>query len=196
MEKHDLCAIFPEISSDDFESLKESIAENGLRHPVVLYEDQILDGYHRHRACLEVGVEPSYETFGGSYEDAIKLVVDENIRRRHLTPSQLAMAAAKLVTTGHEPGRPEKGENLPFSADRAGKQFGISDKSVKHARTVQEHGGEELNAAVVAGDVSVDDAYKVARQVKEGKANTGQVEVSCEGRKVWSSEEGVCRRKE
>ena len=40
--------------------------------------------------------------------------------------------------------------------------FGVSERSVKAARTVQEHGGEALNAAVVAGDVSVDDAYKVA----------------------------------
>jgi len=44
-----------------------------------------------------VDIEPRTEEFFGSFEDARKFVVDFNERRRHSTPSQRGIAAAKLA---------------------------------------------------------------------------------------------------
>ena len=37
---------------DQFEDLEEDIRKNGVLEPVVLYEDKVLDGYHRYMSIF------------------------------------------------------------------------------------------------------------------------------------------------
>ncbi len=47
--------LVPLLSSEEYESLKESIKENGLWLPILCNaEGVILDGHHRFRACIEL----------------------------------------------------------------------------------------------------------------------------------------------
>ncbi len=77
----------------EFSELKTDIAKNGLKLPIWLHEGKIVDGRNRYKACLEIGghVERFQEWDGvGSL---VEFVVSLNTKRRHLTPSQLAIAA-------------------------------------------------------------------------------------------------------
>ena len=60
-EIHELAALIPEMSADEFRGLCDDIRTNGLIEPIVLYEDRVLDGRHRYRACIETGIEPRFE---------------------------------------------------------------------------------------------------------------------------------------
>lgn len=55
---HEAAELFPSMSDEEFEGLKNSIAENGLREAIVAVDNLIIDGRHRYRACLELGVNP------------------------------------------------------------------------------------------------------------------------------------------
>jgi ParB-like chromosome segregation protein Spo0J len=45
-------ALVPNLSPQEYESLKRSIKDNGLHIPLVVNQDGILlDGYHRYKAC-------------------------------------------------------------------------------------------------------------------------------------------------
>ena len=46
------------MSPDEFDGLKQDIRANGLRTPVLLYENKVLDGRNRYAACREIGVKP------------------------------------------------------------------------------------------------------------------------------------------
>jgi hypothetical protein len=58
-------------------------------------KEKILDGRNRFLACQRIGITPTYTTFEGTPQDAIDHVWSTNMRRRHLTPSQAAMAEVK-----------------------------------------------------------------------------------------------------
>ena len=59
---HPFSEIWPLLEGEAFDDLATDIAANGLLVPIMLYQDKILDGRNRDRACVEAGVEPRYET--------------------------------------------------------------------------------------------------------------------------------------
>jgi ParB-like nuclease domain len=97
--RHPLSAIFPTITGEEFETLKASISSNGLRQRILLSAEgayDVLDGWNRLRACVELGVEARFE-FAATDADLIKISLDLNLSRRHLTAGQKAMIAAEIA---------------------------------------------------------------------------------------------------
>src|SRR5262249_56926866 len=62
---HPLADIFPLMEGEEFEALVADIKVHGLRECIVLFEDMILDGRHRYRACLQAGIEPNFTVYTG-----------------------------------------------------------------------------------------------------------------------------------
>ena len=51
-------SLVPELSPEEYESLKQSIKEKGLYVPIIVNQDGIvLDGHHRFKACQELGIQ-------------------------------------------------------------------------------------------------------------------------------------------
>ena len=50
--------ILPKLSTEEYESLRESIVNDGLAVPIEVDEKgDILDGHHRHAICLAENIE-------------------------------------------------------------------------------------------------------------------------------------------
>jgi hypothetical protein len=95
---HPLAQTFPELSADEFQELVADMKAHGQREPITLYEGQIVDGVHRARACVALGVTPMVREWKGPGGLA-EYVVSLNLLRRHLTPSQRATLAARVLAT-------------------------------------------------------------------------------------------------
>src|SRR5262249_46376145 len=125
------------------------IEANGLAHPIVLDADGVLiDGRNRLRACEVAGAEPSYELFDGP--DPAAYILSSNLARRSLTKGQAAMVAAKALALG-----------APYRNYTDGPSRGY----ISHAAVVLAH-APGLADAVIAGALSLDEAYVRAREIK------------------------------
>ena len=165
VEFHPLANVFPLLEGEEFDRFVEDIKRNGLREPIVKTPDnRILDGRNRYRACLKAGVEPRFETIQEPPEKWLGFVISKNIRRRHLTASQCALAAAELVTTTHGDNRYKfRAEAVPvITQPQAAAIFGISDRLVRDAFKVMEE-SKELHELVGTGEVPVTIAADVVR---------------------------------
>jgi N6-adenosine-specific RNA methylase IME4 len=161
-EFHWLANIFPLVEGAEFDELVADIRQHGLHEPIVIYEDKILDGRNQLRACQVAGVEPTFTVYTG--DDPVAYVISLNLRRRHLDESQRAMVAAKLAILGHGGDR-SSGKFAACSVptqQEAATLLNISERTVRSAREVQEHGSPELVSAVERGAVSVAAAADVA----------------------------------
>src|SRR5215471_21236950 len=105
------------------------ISAHGLHEPIVVFEDKILDGRNRYRACEAARVEPTFTAYTG--DDPISYVISLNLRRRHLDESQRAMVAAKLATL-RDGQRADLVEGLPIG--RASEMLNVGERSVARAR--------------------------------------------------------------
>ena len=126
---HPLADIFPLLEGDEFEALSADIKRNGLHEPIILLDDQILDGRNRYRACIAAGVEPTYRAFQG--DDPAAFVISANIRRRHLTLEQKRELIEKLL------------EAEPTKSNRqVAKTVGVSHPHVAKVRDELEKAGD------------------------------------------------------
>lgn len=88
MEFHEIAELFPLMKEKEFDALVESIKKNGLRDPILLYENKILDGRNRYKACIEAGIKLRYENWKG--DDPWEFVWDTNAERRNINQGQKA----------------------------------------------------------------------------------------------------------
>jgi hypothetical protein len=154
MRFHELAEIFPLIEGAEFDDLVASIRENGQREPIVTYEDTILDGRNRFRACEAANVEPRFEPYTGS--DPVRFVMDINLRRRHLNEAQRGMIGARLETmewgtnqyVTKEMPIGTSSPSAPVSREKAAEMVNVSERTVARAKLVLQEGTpEEIKAA-------------------------------------------------
>ena len=91
--------IFPDLMPAEYEALKASIAKRGVDVPTIVDEEgNIIDGWHRKRACDELGIFcPQEVRRFGSAQEKLELAVTVNAKRRQLNQQQKrALVAAYL----------------------------------------------------------------------------------------------------
>lgn len=84
--------MLPELPPEQFEALKQDIAERGALVPVIVDEfGAILDGHNRARACRELGINDYPVEVRSGLTEAEKRVLARklNVLRRHLTREQV-----------------------------------------------------------------------------------------------------------
>lgn len=92
---HEAAQLFPLLSEEDLRELTKDIKENGLLNPVVLFENQVLDGRNRLLACGLGGVEPKFTQWGQNGSSPLSWVISQNLFRRQLTAGQKAAVAVE-----------------------------------------------------------------------------------------------------
>ena len=170
-----LAEIFPPWTTEQLDRLTEDIAAHGMREPILVWRETIIDGRHRLKACRKAGVEPVYR-FLDDEEDPLAVVIGENVLRRHLDETQRAVVAFRLTAVA-APGTGGEdddgaGENFPhrLSQREAARLMGVSDRSVKHAARVLSPNSQavpELRQALEAGSIRVSDASRIVNYGEE-----------------------------
>jgi len=167
---HPLCTLFPPLAGKELHALADDIKANGLREPILRTPDgQVIDGQGRLAACELAGVSPHFAVWDGT-GSLIDLVKSRNLLRRHLTQSQRASIAAKLLDILKNDGNFSRAD-LPAKRrgrlrDEVAQATGASGRLVEDAELVRHQGIPELIDAVDAGDLTVHRAKQIAKKPK------------------------------
>ena len=132
-----------ELTPQEYEDLKASIAERGVLVPVEYDEDgNILDGHHRVKVCRELGITewPTVVRVGLSEEEKKEHALTVNSARRHITPDELRMIRSTLGK------RDQIKKALLEHPEQSNRQIaeglGVDHKTVGHWRDKMESVGE------------------------------------------------------
>jgi len=157
MKNHPLSEYFPMLPTDEYKQLKESISDHGLRESIMLLDGMILDGRNRHKACLEVGVEPRFEEYKEG-TGALDFVVDMNMRRRHLSEGQKAQIVIDIE------GKPEPMSKIEAQSVQQGTQ--PADRAPSYAELARKAG---VSSPTIQRVAKVQDDEGLKSQLREGK---------------------------
>ena len=162
---HPLAEVLPLLEKKQYEELAADIKAQGLLEPITLYEDKILDGRNRYRACLDAAIKPTTEEYKG--DNPIAFVLSKNLHRRHLTVGQRAMAVAKYAKLGR--GGNPRTRRLEATIPYIAKLANVGTRAIEAAKLIHANGTEKEIADVVAGRSSLRKAEKKARAHKQAK---------------------------
>jgi ParB-like chromosome segregation protein Spo0J len=184
----DIFPLLPE-TEKEFQELVADIKTNGLIEPIWIFEDQILDGRNRARACETAGVPPRYEEADLKGQTPLEFVVSKNLHRRHLTATQRAAIAAEILPKLEELAKkrmsagggdkrsaaaksgPTKlsDPNAGDSRAQAAKQFQVSPSYVSQAKAALKQ-NPALHAAMKTGTVKMPAHKRVGGKVNPPKS--------------------------
>jgi ParB-like chromosome segregation protein Spo0J len=189
LQRHELGAVFHDMSISEFESLKRDIQSNGQLHPIVTYQGKVLDGWHRFRACRDLDIRPRSEPLPTT-ADPLHYSLASNVERRQSKPSQLTIAlveiwiAQEIAEMSNEEGRSAS----PLSAALASisskvkltkatlaKFAAVSERLVQQARRVVIDGAPEIIAAVKSGTLSLERAVQMVKTPIENQPEALEV---------------------
>ena len=171
------CEAFPPMRHDEFLGLKASIQRNGQQEPIIVWNDRIVDGRHRLKACQELGLEPVFKRLSCDYAQAVSAAFAANINRRQLKTGQLALLAGQLAT--RKPGQTKAAKHVEavLSQAEAATLFGVSRDAVQKACRLILGNNTVLLDSVHNGSMKLNEAYVTAKTGKSGlRAKTTQKE--------------------
>lgn len=166
-EQHELSKAFPPIPEDKIQEMRDSIEDIGVQVPIVIFEDKVIDGWHRYTISTELGM-PCPEVELDDWIDPIAFVRALNGGRRHLTKGQEAISYA-TVRLWRPVGKPSN--TLPSRELKTTKELAeeakVSIATMEQAKAVLTKGGEAVIDAVRKGKISVKRGSQIAKLPKE-----------------------------
>jgi ParB-like chromosome segregation protein Spo0J len=174
--------LLTKMSEEEFAELKNSIQAEGQHYSIIVNEDlEVLDGHHRYRACIELGLEPDFEV--RKFDDKLlekKFVIESNLRRRHLNNFQLVELALPLLeiekalakkrqAKGGKNGRDMQlglasddvePEPKAKAADAVAKRVGVSTRTLERGKKILEEATEDDKQKLRDGKTSISKVYQ------------------------------------
>lgn len=166
--QHPLSAAFPAMADADYQSLKDSIEASGVLNPITIYEGQVIDGWHRYRAANELSMECPEQVLE-AWIDPKDFVLAQNKNRRHITAAQLAMATTAVYAWApvgfnqHTQAGGAGTAHPPKTNKELAELSGVSERTIKQAKVVQEKAAPEVKEAVRQGKVGLEKAVAIAK---------------------------------
>jgi len=177
MKAHRFASVFPLMNDREYKELKEDIEKNGVIEPITLFEEQILDGRNRYKACKELKIIPKFENYKGN--NALQFVISTNLKRRHLNESQRAMVAIEHRKVFDEEARSRRGlrtdivaqvppsEEMGKAREKLGQAFSVSGRYIDMAETIKEKAPKRIEA-IKKGEKKISSVYREIK-IKEQK---------------------------
>ena len=151
LTRHPLSALWGDMPEEQYREFVEGLRKHHIRQMIMTLDDKVLDGWHRYKACLELGIEPFVAVYTES--DPVGYVIRQNAMRRHLTPGQRAaciVACREWAEGGVDTGRLTGGDpgSPPVAtvSDMA-EEAGVSERTIQRAKVAQDAGlGEKTRS--------------------------------------------------
>ena len=94
--RHPASAVWPDLGDDEYAALRDNISDQGQDHPILVTDDgQVIDGWHRLRACAELDIDPITILAPDDPGWVSDKVIGAHSGRRHLGKRDIARLAVE-----------------------------------------------------------------------------------------------------
>lgn len=171
--------IIPPLSADEYNQLEQNILRDGIREPLVMWGDTLIDGHNRLSIAQKHGID--YKTVSMCFPDddaAKKWIIINQFGRRNLSLFERARLALELKPIIAEKAKEQQLSTLKQntvsqnSVERAKpidtqKELaaiaGVSHDTIAKVERIEADASDKIKAQVKAGALSINQAYQAVR---------------------------------
>jgi len=163
--------LLPVLDEKTFSLLEENILQNGIRDPIVLWGDIIIDGHNRYTIALKH--ELLFQTVSKDFDsrdEVVIWIISTQVSRRNLTPIQLSYFRGLHYKTdkklkgsrnqySHESDKSQNETYQKSTASRLAGQYRVSrntiirDAKIAEALSAIGQSSPEAKARILSGEV-------------------------------------------
>lgn len=159
------------LSDNELELLEQNILRDGIRDPLVMWGDTLIDGHNRYAIAQKHGLE--YKTVQIELEDdtAAKIwIMNNQLGRRNLSTATRALMVLDMKPLFAEQAKersgvrtdlvPSEGTRFGKTRDQLAKIAKVSKSSIDYAEYIKAHAPDEIMQKVENDEMPLRTAYK------------------------------------
>lgn len=173
-------SLIPPLSDDEFKRLEKSILAEGVREPIITWNNTIIDGHNRYTVCQKHGIKFNTAPRKFASRDAAKIWIIENqFGRRNLSKYDRSVLALQLESLYAEEAKERQrlggikkvpqNSSEPETREKIAAIAGVSHDTLRKVKIIETEadGGNETaidaREAVKSGKKSIHKAYTEVR---------------------------------
>ena len=183
--KDEFKKLIPPLSAEEHTQLTLNICKEGIREPLILWNNYIIDGHNRFEIANQFNLE--YKTINKEFEneDEVKeWMILNQFGRRNLSAYQRSVLALELEDVFRIKAKENQGlrtDILQISAEskpidtrkELSKVASVSHDTIAKVKKIQEKAPQEIKTKLSTGEISINAAYKEIKkeEKKEERVN-------------------------
>ena len=164
--------LIPPLTNEEYKQLESNCLEEGIREPILTWNDYIIDGHNRYKIAQQWSLEFKTESKSFNSEDDVKeWMILNQFGRRNLSNYQRSVLALQLEDVFRAKAKENQirkpNSVLQISAEQKldtrkelSKVAAVSHDTIAKVKKIQEKAPEEVKAKLRTGEVSINAAYK------------------------------------
>lgn len=176
--------LLPPLNTEEKNKLSESIRQNGLQEPIVIWEPQniILDGHNRYEICTQLGMEIKTRNMSFETRESAKLWMLKNqLGRRNLNAFHRTRVQLMIVNLEKNLGENNADEKNPEKSIRPEKtsgnaaekknifqevamHAGVSPETVRKINYLEENINDDVRKKLMRGETSISKEYAALKE--------------------------------
>ena len=164
--------LIPPLTNEEYKQLESNCLEEGIREPIITWNDYIIDGHNRYKIAQQWSLEFKTESKSFNSKDDVKeWMILNQFGRRNLSNYQRSVLALQLEDVFRAKAKENQGtrtdilqisaESKPIDTRKELSQVAaVSHDTIAKVKKIQEKAPEEIKAKLSTGEVSINAAYK------------------------------------
>jgi len=170
--KDEFKKLIPPLSIDEHTQLTLNICKEGIREPLILWNNYIIDGHNRFEIAKQFNLE--YKTISKDFEsedEAKEWMILNQFGRRNLSAYQRSVLALELEDVFSIKAKENQGLRTDISAKlpkskpidtrkELSKVAQVGERTLGMVKKIQEKAPQEIKTKLSTGEISINAAYK------------------------------------
>ena len=171
-------SLIPPLTADEYEQLEQNLLRDGVRDPIVVWDETIIDGHNRYELAQKHGLAFNLANMTFCNRDAAKeWIVRNQFGRRNLSPyirAQLALKLKPIISIKAKENKAcgQGGVLLPQNSVEAkidtqkelARIAGVSHDTIHKVEVIEAKAPEQVKSKIIEGDMSIHQAYNNIRR--------------------------------
>jgi len=175
--------LIPALTQEEFEQLEKNIIQDGIRDPLCVWDDTLIDGHNRLEIAEKLGIE--YTTKELNFEtrdDAKAWIIRNQFGRRNINNYQRSVLALKLEEVYRERAKAnmarggnsnnmgrQKSDNPIDTKKELAKTAKVSHDTISKVKKIEAEASPETKELLSKGEISINKAFSEVKK-EERKA--------------------------